>query len=251
MIVFWDNELDKYDLIISSEQGNFPAENLQDIHLINTCRTNSPEEQYIKIDAGEGNTITPKCMAIAKHNLTPSATIKFQANSEDNWSSPPLDETISHAADIMTKRFANSTGYRYCQFYFHDPTNPDDYIEIGRPSFGGYLQLPPIAPDTEIPYGTTTLVNRSITGQGYGDKGYKFRQFKVSYPLINESERAQIKSMWNEVENDKPIFLLLWEDSLDIERPIYCQINQTEIVFKRSSDRALMWEAEIEFLEAF
>ncbi len=48
MIVFWDNELDKYDLLISSEQGNFPAENLQDIHLINTWRTNSNEEQYVQ-----------------------------------------------------------------------------------------------------------------------------------------------------------------------------------------------------------
>jgi len=251
LILLYKNLIDDYMLQISSEQGNFPAENLQDIHLINTWRTNSPEEQYIKIDAGAGNTITPKCVAIAKHNLTSGATIKLQANSSDSWGSPPLDETISHAVDIMTKIFANLTGYRYVRYYFHDPTNPDGYIEIGRPSFGGYLQLPPIAPDPEIPYGTTTRVSTSITGQPYADKGYKFRQLKVHYPMISESERAQIKSMWNEVENDKPVFLLLWEDSLDIERPLYCRINQAEIPFKRSPERALMWETEIEFLEAF
>lgn len=251
MIVLYKNLIDKYSLAVSSEHGSYPAVNLQDIRLVRIWRTDTDEDEYVLIDAGVGNTITPTCVAIANHNLTDAAVIKFQANATDDWGAPSLDETITHDADIMTKIFANSTGYRYCRFFFDDPTNPDAYIEIGRLFFGNYLQLPPISPDPEIPNATTTLVDTSRTGQPYGDEGYKYRRFGVAYPSISEAERAAILEMWYEVENSKPIFLLLWEDSLDVEKPMYGRINQQEISFKRSVQSGLLWETEIEFLEVF
>jgi len=250
MIIFWDNELDKYDLIVSSEQGNFPAENLQNIHLVNSWRSNSLADQYIKIDAGAGNTITPTCVAIAAHNLTSGATIKFQANAADVWVGPSIDETITYSADIMSKIFSNLTGYQYCRFYFDDPGNPDGYIEIGRLSFGSYLQMPPVAKEFDIPKKTTSNRSISITGQSYGDKGYKYRSPGFSFPFISNSEKVAIDEMWNEADWIKPVFLLIWEDSLNIVGPIYCLIDQEELPWKWDAEYQV-WTLEINFLEAF
>lgn len=250
MIVFWDNELDKYNFSVSSEQGNFPASNLQNIHLVNSWRTNSLTDQYVTIDAGLGNTITPTCVAIAAHNLTSGATIKFQANDTDAWGAPALDETITYDAGIMTKIFSNSTGYRYCRFSFHDPSNPDGYIEIGRLSFGPHLQMPPVAKEFDIPKKTTSNRNISITGQPYGDKGYTYRSPGFSFPLINTLQKAEIEEMWEEVDRIKPVILLIWEDSLDVVGPIYCLIDQDELTWKQDAD-SRVWTLEINFLEVF
>jgi len=250
MIIIWDNELDKYNLIVSSEQGNFPASGLQNIHLVNSWRSNSLLDQYIKIDAGVGNTITADCAVIAAHNLTSGATIKIQGNDTDAWGGPPtLNETITYNADIMTKLFT-SAALRFWRFFFDDPANTDGYIEVGRLSFGPRLQMPPVASGFDIPKKTTSNRNISITGQSYGDVGYKYRSPGFSFPFISDSEKAAIEAMWEEVDRIKPVFLLIWEDSLDIVGPIYCLIDQDELSWKRDADNRT-WILEINFLEVF
>lgn len=251
MILLYKNQLDDHTLQASSEQGNFPAVNLQDPHLVNAWRSNSVDAQWIKIDAGSGNTITANSVAIAGHNLTASATIKIQANATDAWGGPSIDETVTWDADIMTKLFTNSTGYRFWRFYFDDDSNPDGYIEIGRLFLGTRLQMPKIEPGVDIPYRTTSIVSTSISGESYGDYGVRYRAPGFRFPFLTDAERSSVISMWNEVDRVKPIFLLIWEDSLDVMEPLYCRIDMDELGFKKIAEPGVGWELEINFTEVF
>lgn len=249
MWVMWDNEIDKYTLSSSTAAANFPASHLQDTRLVMAWRSTQKTAQYILIDAGVGNTITASCVAIARHNLTSGATRKIQANSSNSWSSPPVDESIAHDADIMTAFFTQSS-YRFWRFYFDDSANPASYIEIGRLHLGTYLQMPPIEPTMKLPHVTTSRVSESPSGQAFGDRGYIFRNPGFQFPIVTESERSGLESLWAGVENFKPFFLLIWENSLDVVGPIYSRLDQGLMDFEKAQN-GLDWRTVLQFREVF
>jgi hypothetical protein len=251
MICLWRNQLDDYTLEASSEQGNYPASYLQDPRLVISWRTTGVSDETIKIDAGAGETITATSIAIAGHNLTAAATIKIQANATDAWGDPSIDETVTWDADIITDLFTNSTGYRFWRFYFDDDANGDGYLEIGRLFLGTRLQMPKIEPGVDIPYQDTSVVSTSISGESYGDEGVIIRAPAFRFPHLTDTERGNILSMWREVKKVKPIFLLIWEDSLDVEGAIYCRINMDELAFAKDAQPGIGWALEIEFTEVF
>jgi len=248
MRILWDNEVDKYTPLFTSERGNFPGLSVQDIRLAVPWRTVSDTGESVIIDAGVGETITASCAAIAAHNLTAGATIKIQANNTSSWIGPPVDESFAHSSEIMT-HFFGSAAYRFWRFYFDDGSNPDTYIEIGRLFLGTYLQMPPVEPGVEIPRATTSVSTHSITGQTYGDKGVQYRIPAFSFPLIIEAERGAIDSMWAAVDNVKPVFLLIWEDSLNVVAAMYAKIDQENISWRKLE--ALTWTVNIAFREEF
>jgi len=226
-----DNEIDKYTPTVSSEQGNFPAENVQDTQLIMTWRTNSLTGQYLKIDAGEGKTITATCAAIVAHNLTSSATIKIQANATDSWGgTPSVDESFSYDAAIMV-RFFTSAAYRFWRFYFDDATNPDAYIEIGRLVLCVYYQL------DEFPSGDlkdrpvdTSVASFSISEQMYSDIGIQYQVYEIDLGILEDATRANLKTAVAVVGKHKPLVVLLDENNTAKLPALYCAI-ETELEF--------------------
>jgi len=256
MRILWDNEIDKYTPLYSSQKSNFPAENVKKIHLSSPWRTADVNGQYYTIDAGVGETITAKCAAIVgktpdyNHNLTSGVTAKIQAHPTNDWTNPNLNETFAWNADNMVK-FFTETAKRFWRFYLDDGANPDGYLNIPRLFLGDYLQMPPIEPGVELPRKTTSTMSISPSGQGYGDEGYRFLAPGFSFPHISKTQYDEINEMWDAVENIKPVILIIWEDSLDIQGPIYCKIDQEELGWKKNDEQGLSWSLEIFFRETF
>lgn len=256
MRILWNNLLDNYMPIVSSEKAAFPGSNAKHIHLSVPWRTTGISGQYYTIDAGVGNTIAGKCAAILgktpdySHNLTNAVTAKIQANPTDAWGAPDLDETLVWDEDHIVKFFSEADK-RFWRFYLDDPTGPDGYLNIPRLWIGDYLQMPPIEPGIELPRRTTSRISMSPSGQGYGDQGYRFLNPGFSFPHITKAQYDAINQMWDAVENVKPVILVVWEDSLDVEGPIYCKIDQEELAWKKNDERGLSWSLEIFFREVF
>ena len=57
--------------------------------------------------------------------------------------------------------------------------------------------------------------------------------------------------MWTEVHNAKPVFLVVWESSLDVEAPIYCRIDQDELPFQLAPEQGVLWNTALQFEEVF
>ncbi len=165
---------------------------------------------------------------------------------EDN-STPTKYEEIH--ADIRTHCFTEKS-YRYWQILIEDFDNSDGYVEAGRISIEDYLQMPGIEPGLTYPKKTTSTKDITVTGQVYGDKGIIARMPGFAFPLIEDNLRKLIDAMFDEIHNIKPIFLIIYENSLDIIPALYCTIDQEELPWKKAED-GLNWSVEIKFLEAF
>jgi len=248
--ILWDNELDKYTLLFSSERSGFPATNVQHPHLTRVWHSLALDDEYVAIDAGVGETIIADCAFLGAHNLSATAVVKVQACDDGTYADPDVDETLTWDDGIIGA-FFTSAEHRFWRFLIDDPDNEDGYIEIGRLALGSYLQMPPIEPGIDLPMGTTTLVSESVSGQAFADKGQVYLNPTFAFPLITQAERSSIETMWRAVEQHTPVFLVVWEDSLTVQGPIYCRINQDSLPWQKAGEAGLMWSVRIEFKEAF
>ncbi|MEN6333793.1 MAG: hypothetical protein ABFE01_05990 [Phycisphaerales bacterium] len=250
MRILWNNEFDKYTALFSSERTGFPATNVQHEHLTRVWRSLTDEDEYVAIDAGAGETVTADCAFLAAHNLSATAVVKIQGCDDGTYATPDVDETMTWDDGIMVA-FFTSDALRFWRFLIDDPDNADGYIEIGRVAIGSYLQMPPIEPGIDLPMGTTTLLSESISGQAFSDIGTVYYNPTFAFPLITQAERASIETMWRAIEQHSPVFLVVWEDSLTVQGPIYCRINQDYLPWQKAGEAGLMWSVRVEFKEAF
>jgi hypothetical protein len=248
--ILWDNELDDYTLVYSTQRSGFPASNVQHPHLTRIWRSLTSEDEYAGVDAGIGLTITADCAFIAAHNLSATAVVKVQACDDGTYVTPDVDETMTWDAGIMVAFFTADTR-RFWRFLIDDPDNEDGYIEVGRLAAGSYLQMPPIEPGVTLPSGTTTVVTTAASGQSFADLGHVYLQPAFSFPLITSAERTNVEAMWRAVEQHTPVFLVVWEDSLTVQRPIYCRINRDLLSWQKASESGVMWSLDLDFSEAF
>lgn len=93
---------------------------------------------YIHVDFGSAQSIT--CFALLDHNFTSNAIVTLQANSIDDFTSPPFDETLT-ITDNYTTLFFTAAEYRYWKLVISDNGNADGYIEVGEIFLGNYLEL--------------------------------------------------------------------------------------------------------------
>ncbi len=249
MRILFHNLIDDYDPFdFSSERANLWATNVKIHHLIVPWRTLTPDAQYYTLDAGVGETITADCAAIAGHNITSGATIKIMANTSDSWGSPDLEETFTWGSGPMMHFFISTTK-RFWRFEIDDPTNPDGYIQIGRLGLGEYLQMPPIEPGSELPEISTSQPSTSISGQVFGNDGQILLAPSFSLPIISQTERLQIREMFAEVKNIRPVFLAVWEESLTVQAAVYCRIDQDRLEFKKAPEAGVLWMLDLSFVE--
>jgi hypothetical protein len=250
MRILYLSAADSATLTASTEASNLPVENVQDPRLSQPWRTTALSDQTVLIDAGDGNTINPNCFALAGHNLTDGCTLKIQGNATDAWTTPTVDETVTHRDDVIVHFFTGSA-LRYWRVFIDDDSNPDGYVQIGRLMLGTYLQMPPVDPAVNIPRRTTSVTTDSISGQSYGDRGVLYRAPGFQFPLITDAERVLIDAMWTEVENVAPVVLVVWEDSLTVLGPIYCKLDQDNLPWQRAAGQGLSWQTTIAFREVF
>ncbi len=173
---------------------------------------------------------------------------RIMANDTNNWTAPALSETFDWGAGPMMAFFA-STSKRFWRFEIDDPANPDGYLQIGRLGLGEYLQMPPIEPGAELPEVTTSQPSTSISGQVFGNDGQILLAPAFSLPIISQSERLQIREMFAEVKNIRPVFLAVWEESLDVQDAIYCRIDQDRLEFKKAKEAGVLWMLDLSFME--
>lgn len=225
MRIFWNNDLDNYTLTANSENSYYPVANIQDYQLIKVYRSTDITSEWVKVDAGSGNTITATGACILAHNLTSSGTYKIQGNATDVWTAPSVDETFVYDSDIMIKTF-NSASYRYWRFSLADATNPDTYLEIGRLFLGTYLEFAD-QPSKDFPltYEDTSTVDYSITGQAFGDEGIIYKLYNFKFPYWTDTVRKSVVTMVEDIKLVKPVILVPDENNTDKLIPVYAKLN--------------------------
>jgi hypothetical protein len=197
-------------LSVSSENSNYPVSNLDSSILTTTWRTLTHDSESVIFDAGAGNVFDIDVVLISGHNLTSAATITVQTDDDVAFGSPTVNT-------VLTWRDSHIIGYitggeRYVKFIFDDPTNPLDYIEIGKIYAGSFLQM---SPSSNLPFKVLNQRNDviQVTDQGalYGSPGVSRRVFQYDFMHTSDTMIESLRTVLDTVGNYSPIYLLNYD----------------------------------------
>ena len=225
--MIYDSAFDDNTIAASTEDASYLAGNLQNIHLTQVWRSTDASAQSIVIDAGSGSTITADSIVIAAHNLSASAEVIFQMHTANSWDTPDLSATVTWREGIIVWYFT-STAKRYARFYFHDPTNTDEYIEAGRLAMGAYLAIDPASlSEFDITNERTDQIDDSVSNQMYADEGVGYRVFKYKFPQTNYTMFAKMRTLYDTVGHHTPFFFMNFDSRFTEIEPAYVRLTST------------------------
>lgn len=240
-------DTDSYTLSINSEASGYSKENVREYQLSTTYRTTGDSDEWLKVDGGSSEEITANCAFIAGHNISSGATtIKIQGNDTDSWATPTVDESFTHDTGVMWETFT-SDDLRYWRWAVADASNSDGYIEMGRVGLGTYFTT-----TEEAAAGFTRRIvdtssyTRSITGEIYGDEGITYIEYDFQFPVLTDTDRTNMETMWETVKSVKPIILIPTENDSTLD-PLYCVITRFEITHRIGLE---LWSCNLSVAEA-
>lgn len=227
MRIYYDNKwLGPGNKSASSEAAGFPLTNLNDYIVATKWRAAGKTDEWVKYDAGSGNTIAVEDVGIIGHNFSSGCTVKVQGNASDVWTSPSVDETVTYRAGIMHKAFTGGA-YRFWRVSIADSGNPLPYVEMGYLFIGASLELGDIW-YREFPMqdNDTSMMKKTRSGQSYGNIGYYERSFSIQFPRVEATRQALLDAWWGFVGMHYPFIIFIDENSLTTFPPRFVIFNQ-------------------------
>jgi len=246
MILLNDNKILTSTITANSEDPNYPLSNLLDTRVVKYYRSISDSALRIVF---ENTGTAADWFFILNHNITSGATIKLEANTNDSWGSPPFSEVITHNSGTMSLNFTEAT-YDFWSLYVDDSSNPNDFIQIGLCSLGAVYEMPG-AESIEVILTDTSVENVSLSGQLTGDERYKFRGVSATFTGVEQTVSSEIREIYSTLRTIRPFVMCVWENSLDIESPIYSRFVNKTLPLKQRPQQGLIFDFSLEFEEVF
>lgn len=183
--------------------------------------------------------VSAEYIAVLNHNITSGATVTIS----DGVTTIPLtvSDTIICNCNLTSEEFTLS---------ILDGSNPDGYIKVGLVYLGEAEDLGFFNMGVPIDYNTNSTQVISSSGQLTGGKGLNYKAAKFTFSDISETQRQQFINIFNDVDIIKPFILLIWEDSLTVEPPLYsCLMKQFS--YKKQETDGVRWSVDMEIREVF
>ncbi len=177
--------------------------------------------------AGAGSGVVTAAF-LAGYNISSSAVVKIQGHTSDSWGAPDVDITMIRGANGIYYALAGFSTKKWWRFLVTDPTNISGYIQIGRAWLGDSISVVtgPARATTENRTDASVLtVGRS--GESFGDKKYRFRQYDVLFPSWDNTNKALIEAFLDAVMAVDPFFVIFDPDNIDKLPIMYSIIGNT------------------------
>ena len=249
MIFLYDNLIDNSSSVLSanSENANYPADFVKDYHLSAAFRSTQASTVWLMVDFGSTGEAYDMG-AIAGHNISSTATIKIQGASSSAFGATDFDYAITGSTGDLFSKFSTQ-GSQYVRILVNDASNTDGYIEIGRFMVGSRLELTRGFRDAFTETDTdTSEVMFSVTGQPFGVRGYRAREYDLDFPRWEDSIKRNLDTMIDTVRNYKPVFTVLDETNSTSLPPVYGVFVQP---FNPSHRVNYKWYGRLKIRETF
>jgi len=252
MKLIYKNEIyeDTVSIDPSSSTTGFGASNLLDRSVDIRLVFLGKDDETVTIDAGAGNTLEADSLGLFGYNFTSSIIITIMADSAADWVTPEFSETVTYDPEGIAHLFTQQDK-RYWRLRLQDTSNTDP-LQLGILFLGSQVDVAYLNPAFQIdrPVSTRNSFTRSNQVRGTKKFSYYDLSFKLSY--LTEAKRQDLMTVWNEHHNVEPLILLLWENSLDVQAPIYGVINQrSSFNFKKLKEEGLGFSTSFSFREVF
>ena len=220
------NDLAKLQSVTAlTEAVGYPASNAVHPHLSRAWRSTSVATQWVKFDAGVGNTIDFDTAILVGHNLTAAAIVKVQTDDTDSWAPPGgMDKSGDPTQSIIFVSLSPSpTARRYARVYIDDPTNGVGYLSVGRVFLCVRFDAEEaIGPGFQVSTEDSTLVSRSLTGQAFADLGVLSTIYSMSMATMKNATKVALLAICRAVGQYDPV-VVFPSDGID---PLYATMTK-------------------------
>ncbi len=242
--------IDSATIIASSENPFYTfSEALKDSRLSRKGKTYFKVDQWIKFSFASA--ISADTVAILGSNLSDSATVKIEANASDSWSSPSVSETLENFSGVWVYQFSSVQTYPFWRITLDDPTNPESHIEIGRVVLDKSVTFPGMSVNQVFKKNTTSEAAFSTSGAAYGIERTRYNSASFTFPMVTQTEKESMEDFFYNSDLVNPYLLFVWENSLDIQRPLYV-VNSSLPEFTRVETlEGILWSFQNEIREVF
>lgn len=246
MIILYDNKFDDAVVTVPNENLYFGVDSLKNHNLSKLFQAES-NVSFVDIDFEDPKKVDS--FFLIDHNFSETAIVKLQANSTNDFISPPFEITLDIESYMLFDYELDET-YRYWRVAFDDNLNLST-VTFSRIMMGEKLVMPPMAKDQEIPKATTNKSTTNKTGQIFYNIGYSRKEAIVNFQSVSWEKKTEIENMFDNASNAKPVIMVLWEDRIDLQRPLYVNINNETAEFQRTENKINPWGFSFEFREVF
>jgi hypothetical protein len=234
---------------------------LKDNRLSRVGRTLLDAAQWVKFVYTGAISVDTVC--IFGNNFTKDATVKIEANTSDAWVTPAVSEAMTYSKNyrksielgrdvgVWSHQFSTTQEYQYWRLTVDDGSNPDTYIEIGFVFMDEDTVFPGMSVNQVFKNNTTANQEFSVSGQVYGLKNLQYNVVSFSFPTVTNTEKIALEEFFNEVDIINPYCMMVWESSLDVQRPIYVVNNRLPEWRRIENQAGLGWAFNLEIREVF
>lgn len=196
MIIAYDNLLKTATLSATSENTNYPLENLYHAWKRKLYQAvDGVSTTTITVEFGEDEVINS--FFINYHNCT-SVIVRLYNSSDvllDTW-------------EVLNDRHHETVTAYYAEIELSAPTT----VYVGTIFLGSSLEFNKQA-DQDIPLNSTSVQTFSSDYQVAGREGSILRSGSITIPMLSATERLQMEVFFYEVGLLTPFFMDLWDES--------------------------------------
>jgi len=249
--LFWRFASDYGALTASSETYGMPAGNLLTHHLAEVWRSGTAQaDEWIKVDLGQA--VTCGAVALLAHDLDGTETgLVLQANSTDDWASPPFSLALTYRAQHLVEFFTPQS-FRWWRLTF---TKPSAGVtrQAGRFLLGPYYELPKRPTRRDLRWGLedTSKISRTPGGQVYSDEHARLRTLRFTLERLPHEAADEIELLYQTRGQGQPWLISMDHDTYPAEWLLYGTFRRR---FSRDYVRwnagAPTWNVGLDLVEA-
>lgn len=173
--------------------------------------------EWIQFDFGISTLPTAFALIGARNRpirISPSATIKLQANETNVWETGTINTELTLAYNSSVIASINSDGLwsealRYARILIEDFSNPEGYIEIGALFLGVFFEG--TRGQVQFPFQAQFIDNSRTSfsegGQTFSDIREKSELFRIQWAGLTVAEKEEIDALWDDLGASNPFFV--------------------------------------------
>jgi hypothetical protein len=207
---------DETDIFVSSENPDFPKENLKNFSRSKVFRTSAiTGTQTITFDFKTIEEIDSFVMMfdnLSVPKFDSNTIFKLQASATNVWGAPPVDVTLTLDVEkeVLSHFFSTDQTYRYWRLTIQDPTNAYGYFEVPKIYLGRKIQLTRIP---EIGFEFTEEDLSKVEDTAYGHKYFDVypnrKNLSFQYNLLSFDNLRLISDSFSRVGKVSPVVIVL------------------------------------------
>lgn len=237
MRIIYDNTIKNSSIEASSENTYFKFDTaLTDSRLSRIGKTLDIDNQWLKFSYDAPVPIS--YVVVGGHNISDTATVRIEGNTTDDFTSPAFSQTLTVKPTICEN--TGTQTYQYYRLFIDDPENADNYIYLSKVFLAQYMQMPPMELGQSIVFKTNSNTAVSTSGQRYVHKSIKFKEVEIRLAKTDQAKKEEYDLFFSIIDLD-PFYLLVWENDLDVEPPLYCALDDSPDWMRIKSSEGIFW----------